>query len=370
MKAGIVGVGKLGGTIAFALAREGPWDELVLVDVVPELAWAQAEDIRHGVRASTALSVRAGRIEDLDGADVVVLCAGQGRKPGMTRLDLLQTNAGVVADTSREIARIARDATLVVLTNPMDVMTAVAWRSTGWPRERVIGSGTLLDSMRLRAILADRLRVPLRDVEATALGEHGERVVPIFSRATIRGGSVKLSAEVRREIARELRDVSGRIIEAKGGTAFGPAGTTADLVHALVRTTPIAIPCCVVLDGEYGVRGVAMGVPAIVGGGRLSQVEEWPLSREERQALRQAARDLEAHLEDVSVVLDLVPSARAAGPSEQGLGPLRVARADPRTRRTGPRRGPGAVRRRGPAPPASRGPRQSPRRRRRGTGRS
>src|SRR2546422_6190923 len=144
MKAGIVGVGKVGGAIAFALAREGPWDELVLVDAVPDLAWAQAEDIRHGLRVSTQPAIRVGKIEDLAECDVVVLAAGQGRRPEMTRLDLLHANAGLVAELSRDIARVARGASLVGLTNPMDGMAAIAWESAGWPRTPVLGSWTLL----------------------------------------------------------------------------------------------------------------------------------------------------------------------------------------------------------------------------------
>lgn len=319
MKAGVVGVGKLGGAIAFALAREGPWDELVLVDAVADLAWAQAQDTRHGLRDSAHALVRPGRMEDIRGCDVVILCAGQGRKPGMTRLDLLHTNAGLVTRTSREIAHAAPDATLVVLTNPMDVMTTVAQRSTGWPRERVVGSGTLLDSMRFRAILADRLQIPMGDVSATVLGEHGERAVPIFSRATARGRPVDLTKERRDAIGRELREVSGLIVRVKGHTAFGPAGTTADLVHALVDPTPRVVPCSVVLDGEYGVRGVAMGVPARLAGGRVERVEEWSVSDDERKALRKAGQDLAAYADDASVVLDLVRSSRNAS----GNRPLR-----------------------------------------------
>jgi len=187
MKAGIVGVGKVGGAVAFALAREGPWDELVLVDAVTDLAWAQAEDIRHGLRLSTQPAIRVGQVPDLAECDVVVLAAGQGRRPEMTRLDLLHANAGLVAELSRDIARVARRASLVVLTNPMDVMTTIAWQSTGWPRTRVLGSGTLLDSQRLRMILADHLNVPSVKISATVLGEHGERVVPVFSRAKVSG---------------------------------------------------------------------------------------------------------------------------------------------------------------------------------------
>src|SRR2546422_4941259 len=159
MKAGIVGVGKVGGAIAFAVAREGAWDELVLVDAVPALAWAQAEDIRQGLRVSTQPAVRVGTIQDLADCDVVVLAAGQGRKPEMTRLDLLHSNAGLVAELSRDIARAARRASLVVLANPMDVMTTVAGQSAGRPRAPVPGPRPLLDSQRIRVILADRLNV-------------------------------------------------------------------------------------------------------------------------------------------------------------------------------------------------------------------
>ncbi len=307
MKAGIVGVGKVGGAIAFALARDGPWDELVLVDAVKDLAWAQAEDIRDGLRLSSQPRVRAGSLEDLSGSDMVVLCAGEGRKPGMTRLDLLHANARLVTQLARDIARSAPTASLVVLTNPMDVMTTIAWRATGWPRTRVLGSGTLLDSLRLQMILADRLGVPSLKVSAAVIGEHGQGVVPVFSRARVSGRSLSLSTKEKAEITQQLRDVSGRIIEAKGGTAFGPAGTTAELVHALVGPRPRVVPCSVVLDGEYGVRGIAIGVPAVLGTRRVLGLEEWPLSEDEQAAFNDAARDLKSFADDASVVLEHVP---------------------------------------------------------------
>ncbi|HYR80782.1 hypothetical protein AUG86_04595 [Euryarchaeota archaeon 13_1_20CM_4_64_14] len=303
MKAGIVGVGKVGGAIAFALAREGPWDELVLVDAVPDLAWAQAEDIRQGLRVSTQPAVRVGTIQDLADCDVVVLAAGQGRKPEMTRLDLLHSNAGLVAELSRNIARVATRASLVVLTNPMDVMTTIAWQSTGWPRTRVLGSGTLLDSQRFRVILADHLQVPSVKVSATVLGEHGQRVVPVFSRTKVSGRRPSLSTKDKEEITRRLRDVSARIIEAKGGTAFGPAGATVELIHALIGSRPRVVPCSVVLDGEYGVHDVAIGVPAVLGTGRVLGLEEWPLAEDEQAAFEEAARDLKAFADDAAVLL-------------------------------------------------------------------
>src|SRR5881396_1623417 len=290
MKVGVVGVGRVGGAIAFALAREGDWDELVLVDAVKDLARAQAEDIRHGLRVSTQPVIRAGSIDDLSESEVVVLCAGQGRKPGMTRLDLLHANAG-----------------LVVLTNPMDVMTTIAWRSTGWPRTRVLGSGTLLDSLRLRMILADRLKVPAVRVSATAIGEHGQRIVPVFSRARVEGRRLTLSPQEKEEITQRLREVSSRIVELKGGTEFGPAGTTADLIAALVGPRPRVVPCSVVLQGEYGVQDVAIGVPAVVGTRRVLALEEWPLSNDERAAFDEATRDLKAFADDAAVLLQLVP---------------------------------------------------------------
>lgn len=305
LKVGVVGVGKLGGEIAFAVARDGTWDELVLYDVVEDLAWAQAEDIRSGIAERSDSIVRAGKMEDLAGSDVVLIVAGQGRKPGMTRLDLLHANAPLVRDLSRQIVAVAPHTTLVVLTNPVDVLTTIAWEASGLPRDRVLGSGALLDSVRLRCILADRFGVPPTRVEAIVLGEHGERAVPLFSRIKVRGQPVELSAEDRAAILDELREVSMKIISGKGGTAYGPAGATASFLHALVSPEPSAVPASVVFQGEYGIRDVAMGAPAVVGKGHMHRIEEWTLPPEELQGLEAAARDLAEYAQDASVLLGL-----------------------------------------------------------------
>ena len=305
MKVGIVGVGKLGGEIAFAVARDGTWDELVLYDVVEGLAWAQAEDIRSGIAERSDSIVRAGTLDDLGGSDVILLVAGQGRKPGMTRLDLLHANAPLIRDLSRQVVAAAPHATLVVLTNPVDVLTTIAWESSGLPRDRVLGSGALLDSVRLRCILADRFKVNPSRVEAVVLGEHGERAVPLFSRVRVRGHPVELTVEDKAAILEELREVSMKIIAGKGGTAYGPAGATASLLHALVSPQASPVPASVVFQGEYGLRDIAMGAPAVVGKGHLVRVEEWPLPAEEQRALEAAARDLGEYVQDASVLLGL-----------------------------------------------------------------
>ena len=305
MKAGVIGVGKLGGAVAFALAREIAWDELVLCDAVEGLAWAQAEDVRHGLRADSQTVVRAGEMEDLADADVVVVTAGQGRKPGMTRLDLLHANAGLVAFLTKSIASAAPHATIVMLTNPMDVMTTVAWEASSLPRERIVGSGTLVDSMRLKVLLADRFHANPSEVDAVVLGEHGDRTVPIYSRTRIRGTTVDLTPEEKRQLLEGLRTLSARVIEVKGGTAFGPAGCTTALVRALVSETPGVMPASVVLQGEYGLRDVAVGVPAVLGRGRVLRVEEWPLRSDEQAGLQEAGHDLARFAEDAAVVLGL-----------------------------------------------------------------
>jgi malate dehydrogenase len=305
MKVGVVGVGKLGGEIAFALARDGTWDELVLYDVVEGLAWAQAEDIRSGIAERSDSIVRAGSLADLSDSDVVLLVAGQGRKPGMTRLDLLHANAPLVRDLTRQIVSVAPRTTLVVLTNPVDVLTTIAWEASGLTRDRVLGSGALLDSVRLRCLLADRYKVKPSEVEALVLGEHGERAVPLYSRVRIQGRSIELNTEERTALLEELRSLSAKIIEGKGGTAYGPAGATASFLHALISPRPSMVPASVVLHGEYGVRNLALGAPAIVGKGHLLRVEEWPLPPEERQALEAAAHDLSEFAQDASVLLGL-----------------------------------------------------------------
>ena len=305
MKVGVVGVGKLGGEIAFAVARDGIADELVLTDVVEGLAWAQAADIRSGIAERSDSVVRAGRLEDLEGADVVLLVAGQGRKPGMTRLDLLHANAPLARDLGRRIVALAPHATLIVLTNPVDVLTTIVWEASGLPRDRVLGSGALLDSVRLRCLLADRFRVPPSQVDAVVLGEHGERTVPLFSRVKIGGHGVTLSADDKASLLDELRAVSMKIISGKGGTAYGPAGATASLLHALMSPQSSLVPASVVFQGEYGLRDIAMGAPARVSKGHLLRIEEWPLAPEERQGLQAAAHDLGEYAKDASVLLGL-----------------------------------------------------------------
>jgi malate/lactate dehydrogenase len=305
MKVGVVGVGKLGGEIAFALARDGIWDELVLVDAVEELAWAQAEDIRTGIAERSDTVVRSGKIEDLKDASVVLLVAGQGRKPGMTRLDLLHANAPLVRDLSRQIVAAAPQTTLVVLTNPVDVLVTIAWEASGLPRERVLGSGGLLDSVRFRCLLADRFGVRPSAVEAVVLGEHGERAVPLFSQVRVRGRPVTVSPEDQVKILEELKGISAKVIAGKGGTAFGPAGATQSLLHALMSRTLSTVPASVVLQGEYGIRDIALSVPVVVSQGSFTRVEEWALAPEEQAALQAAAHDLGEFAEDASVVLGL-----------------------------------------------------------------
>ena len=305
LKVGVVGVGKLGGEIAFAVARDGTWDEIVLTDVVEGLAWAQAEDIRSGIAERSDTVVRAGTLEDLVDSNVVLLVAGQGRRPGMTRLDLLHANAPLVRDLCQRVVKVAPRTTLVVLTNPVDVLTTIVWEASGLTRDRVLGSGALLDSVRLRCILANRYHVRPSEVEALVLGEHGERAVPLYSRVRIQGRSVEFTAEEKAAILDELRSVSGKIIQGKGGTAYGPAGATASLLHAVVSPHPSTAPASVVLHGEYGVQDLALGVPAVVGKGHLLRVEEWPLLPEEQQQLDAAAHDLGEFAQDASVLLGL-----------------------------------------------------------------
>ncbi len=305
MKVGVVGVGKLGGEIAFALSRDGIWDELILTDVVEGLAWAQAEDIRTGIAERSDTVVRAGTLDDLKGCAAVLLVAGQGRKPGMTRLDLLHANAPLVRDLSRRIAAIAPQTTLVVLTNPVDVVTTIAWEASGLPRERVVGSGGLLDSVRFRCLLADRFSVHPSEVEAFVLGEHGERAVPLFSRVRVRGRTVTLDEAQKTQILEELKGLSARVIAGKGGTAFGPAGATASLLHALMARISTVVPASVVLRGEYGIKDISLSVPALVGQGQVLGIEEWTLTPEETAALQHAAHDLAEFAEDAAVVLGL-----------------------------------------------------------------
>lgn len=308
MKVGVVGAGAVGSTAAFAMVMEGAANEIVLVDGNATLALAQAHDIAHAVPFAHATLVRHGDFAELAGAGIVVLAAGVGQKPGETRLQLLERNARVFADIIPKALAAAPDAILLVATNPVDVMTQVATRISGLPRARVIGSGTILDTARFRALLGARLGVTPKSVHAAVVGEHGDSEVLLWSGAMAAGLPVDafaaqtgrpLTDADRAAVDDGVRRAAYRIIEGKGHTAFGIGGGIARLVTAIGGDERAVYTCSILNDTVAGVPDVALSLPRVLGAGGVLATVMPELSPDEAAALKRSAEILKEAADSV-----------------------------------------------------------------------
>lgn len=298
MKIGIVGSGFVGSTTAYAMVLQGVGSELVLVDIDHRLADAHAQDILHATPFSHPLRVTAGDYSDLKGAAVVIIAAGVAQRPGETRLQLLERNARVFADVIPGIKRYAPDAILLIATNPVDVMTQVATRLSDLPPQRVIGSGTILDTARFRALLGEYLGVSPQSVHAYVLGEHGDSEVLVWSGAKVAGVSVSTFAEqigcpitdeVRRRIDEGVRCAAYRIIEGKGATYFGIGAGLARITRAILNDERVMLTVSILNEAVEGIKEVTLSLPRIVGGKGVLTTLTPTLDDSERQALRLSA---------------------------------------------------------------------------------
>jgi len=292
----VVGSGRVGSEVAEMILLRDLAD-VVLIDIVEGLAKGEALDLAHMASIlGVNRDVRGSReYRDMEGSDIVVIVAGVPRKPGMTREELISVNAGIVKQVSEAIREYAPRSRVIVVTNPMDAMVYVAWRVTGFSRERVIGFGPSLDSARLRDVLSRRLGKPRTSIEALVLGQHGEAMVPIFSHTRVEGKPVKeiLSPEELKQVAEEVRKAGAEIIRLRGFSSHhAPGAGVAELVETMIRNSPRLIPTTVVLQGEYGCRGIPLAVPTIVSGVGVERVLEIDLDREEREGMRRAAEKI------------------------------------------------------------------------------
>ncbi|MBP2311693.1 L-lactate dehydrogenase [Azospirillum soli] len=301
MKVGVVGAGAVGATAAFAMVMSGSASEVVLVDLNEKMAMAQAQDIAHAVPFAHPTVVRHGSYADLAGAGVIVLTAGVAQKPGETRLQLLERNARVFAAIIPAALAVAPDAVLLVATNPVDVMTQVAARISGLDRTRVIGSGTILDTARFRALLAARLGVTPKSVHAYVLGEHGDSEVLVWSGAMAAGVPVDscaaqlgrpLTEGDRASIDEGVRRAAYRIIDGKGHTAFGIGGGLSRIVAAIAGDERAVLTCSILNDSVLGVPEVALSLPRVVGARGVLETVMPDLSDEEAVALKRSAEIL------------------------------------------------------------------------------
>lgn len=301
MKVGIVGAGCVGSTAAYALVMRGVGRAIVLVDKNADRAVAEADDIRHAVPFANPLEISAGDYDELTGCRVVVLCAGVGQRPGETRLHLLQRNADVFHEIVPQVLKRAPEAVLVVATNPVDVMTHLAARyagECGLPAERVLGSGTTLDTARFRSLIGVHCGVDPHHVHGYVVGEHGDSEVLTWSLATVGGmpledfarlKRIQLTAEVRLDIDSKVRRAAYSIISGKGATYYGIGSALARIIEVILHDQRSILTVCTTVADVQGVRDVTVALPHLVGGSGVQQAFPLPLSEHEQLLLRKSA---------------------------------------------------------------------------------
>jgi len=304
MKVGIVGCGMVGSASAFALVMQGVGREIVLVDANRARAEAEANDIYHAVPFAHPLTVRAGEYRDLTGCRVVVIAAGVAQKPGETRLQLLQRNASVFAQVVPSILKHAPETVLVVVSNPVDIMTHLAAHfaaRSGVPSTRVIGSGTMLDTARFRTLLGRHFDVDPQHVHAYVVGEHGDSEVLTWSQASIAGMSLDdfvkvhgtpLSPAEREQMDEQVRRAAYHIIAGKGSTYYGIGSAVTRLVDVLLHDQRAILTICCRIQNVPEFRDVTFALPHLVGGAGALAAIELPLDEEEQEGLRHSANVL------------------------------------------------------------------------------
>jgi L-lactate dehydrogenase len=300
-KIAIVGAGHVGATSAYALMHRRVAREVVIVDLDTARADGECMDLRHAAALGGPVSVRAGSYADAADAAVAVIAAGAGGKPGESRLDLLARNAVVIRACIGDLLASGFEGIVLMTTNPVDVLAQVAHDSSGFPPERVLSSGTVLDSARLRSILASGLGVDPRSVHAYVIGEHGDSEIAAWSSARVAGvpladfpGADRLPP--RDEILRRVRRAAPDIIERKGYTSFAIASCVARICEAIIRDEHAVLPVSTLLRGEYAVEGIYLSTPCVVGRVGVERRIELPLDDEERRGLHASAEVLRRSL--------------------------------------------------------------------------
>ena len=297
-KAVMIGCGFVGSASVFALMQSGLFSEIVLIDADKDKAEGEAMDISHGIPFARPMKIYAGDYDDAADAAIIIVSAGAGQKPGETRLDLVHKNVAIFKSIIPEIANRGFDGILLIVANPVDILTQVALKLSGLPEERVIGSGTVLDSARLKYQLGEHLAVDSRSVHAFIVGEHGDSEVVAWSSANVSGVELSKMCEMRghyqhkentEEIAAKVKNSAYDIINKKHATYYGIAMSVRRICEVIMRDEKSILPVSHMMHGAYGIEGVALSMPAIVGAGGLEADIPIELSGEEALKLKESA---------------------------------------------------------------------------------
>ena len=307
-KVAVVGLGFVGSASAFALMQSGLFSEMVLVNRDMSKAEGEALDISHGLPFAKPMKIYAGTYDDIVDAAVIVITSGAGQKPGETRLDLVRKNVEVYRSIIPEIAKRDCEGVLLIVSNPVDILTSAAVKLSGFPENRVFGSGTVLDTARLKYLLGEHLNVDSRSVHAFIIGEHGDSEIAAWSSANVSGVPLHNFCEMRGhfehekamyEIAEGVKNSAYEIIEKKKATYYGIAMSVKRICEAIVRDEKTILPISSIQHGQYGIEGVALSMPAVVGKNGVETLIPIELNEAEQTALRHSADTLKQVLNEV-----------------------------------------------------------------------
>jgi len=301
----IIGSGKVGGAAALFTALRKVTDEILLLDVVQGLPQGEAMDINH-MLAEKGIDVNVRGSNDyseMKGSDIVVVVAGSGRKPGMTRMDLLKINASIVKGVVENIQKYAKDAMIVPVTNPLDPMAYLTYKVSGFQRNRVFGMGGMLDLSRFTQFIHEATGYSRNSIRALVVGEHGENMLPLPRFSTVSGIPLSsiLSKEKIEEIVQGTRQVAAKVIELKGATVHAPGNAISTIIEAVLNNTQQVIPVATYLDGEYGYSDVTIGVPAVIGRNGVEKIIELDLDSNEKEWFKKGVESVKGAISNLEL---------------------------------------------------------------------
>ena len=289
----LIGAGDVGIAYAFALINQGVCDELAIIDIDEKKTAGNVMDLNHGVVwASSPTNVKVGTYDDCADAAMVVVCAGAAQKPGETRLQLVDKNIKILNSIIGDVMKHNFDGIFLIASNPVDILTYATWKISGLPKERVIGSGTVLDSARFRSMLGDMYDVAPSSIHAYIIGEHGDSELPVLSSSTVGGVSMRKKLEKDPELHGRLEKVFEETRDAKGSTSFGIGMGLARITRAVLQNQNVVLPVSAYLQGEYGEDDIYIGTPALVNRGGIHRVVELELDDHEAEQMKASAAQL------------------------------------------------------------------------------
>ena len=311
-KCAVIGCGFVGASVAYTYAESGLFSEMVLIDANRKKAEGEALDIAHGLPFLAPMKLYAGDYTDLADAHLIVIAAGAGQKPGETRLDLLARNLKIFDSIIDNIVAYNKEAILLVVTNPVDLLTYHTLKRSGYPASRVIGSGTVLDTARLKCLIGQQLAVDPRNVHSFIIGEHGDSEVPVFSSANISGidlcdfcriSGMENWRETLNGMFEEVRDSAYKIIAGKGATYYAIAQAVMRITRSIMRNEHSVLPVSTLVEDHYGVKDICLGVPSIVGENGVERVLDLPLDEEESKRFRESAVTIRRTLDETMAAM-------------------------------------------------------------------